>query len=81
MNQTAEVRCFFDVLPELKVEDKLMKLFSIVEVEKVVLDNKTNVLMFHLCSREIIHHAHIIKMQEHIKNKLFPNTPVTIDLK
>ena len=81
MDQTAEVRRFFEVLPELKVEDKLMQLFSIVDVEKVVLDNSTNVLMFHLCSREIIHHAQIVKMQEHIKNKLFPNTPVTIQLR
>ena len=81
MDQTAEVRHFFEVLPELKVEDKLMQLFSIVDVEKVVLDNSTNVLMFHLCSREIIHHAQIVKMQEHIKNKLFPNTPVTIQLR
>lgn len=81
MDQTAEVRRFFEVLPDLKVEDKLMQLFSIVDVEKVVLDNSTNVLMFHLRSREIIHHAQIVKMQEHIKNKLFPNTPVTIQLR
>ena len=81
MDQTTEVRRFFEVLPDLKVEDKLMQLFSIVDVEKVVLDNSTNVLMFHLRSREIIHHAQIVKMQEHIKNKLFPNTPVTIQLR
>lgn len=81
MNPAVEVRCFFDVLPELKVEERLMQLFSSVEVEKVVLDNKTNILMFHLCAREVIHHANILQMQTHIKNKLFPNTPITINLK
>ena len=81
MDQAEGVRRFFDVLPDLKVEDKLMQLFSIVDVEKVVLDNSTHVLMFYLRSRELIHHAQIIKMQEYIKNKLFPNTPVIIALK
>ena len=80
MTQLAEVRGFFEVLPDLKVEEKLYRLFSIVNVEKVVLDNATNVLNFHLSSRELIHHELIIRMQNHIKNKLFPNTPVTINL-
>ncbi|MEG0952605.1 MAG: PHP domain-containing protein, partial [Niameybacter sp.] len=78
MNQETEIRSFFEVLPELKVDDKLHQLFKDIVVEKVVFDNATATLAIHMRSRQIIHFANIEKMQNAIKDKLFPTTELSI---
>ncbi|MEG0386861.1 MAG: PolC-type DNA polymerase III N-terminal domain-containing protein, partial [Niameybacter sp.] len=78
MNQETEIRSFFEVLPELKVDDKLHQLFKDIVVEKVVFDNATATLAIHMRSRQIIHFANIEKMQNASKDKLFPTTEQSI---
>lgn len=80
MSQDTEVRSFFEVLPELKVDDKLHQLFRDIVVDKVVFDNATTTLAIHMRSRQIVHFAQIEKMQDAIKNKLFPTTDLTVRL-
>lgn len=76
-----KARAFFDVLPELKVDKEQTNLFGKVDVENVVFNKTDKTLTIHLCARELIHHAKVIKMEEDIKNKLFPHTELSIRLK
>ena len=64
-------RPFFDVFTELSVEQELHNLFTKVDVEKVVMNKKKNMLSFHICARRLIHQREIQAMERHIKENLF----------
>lgn len=75
-----EQRAFFEVLSELKVENKLYDTFKIVSVSRVVLDQKESILCFYLQARDLIPYAQLKKMERIIKDKVFPKTALTIKL-
>ncbi len=76
-----ETRAFFDVLTELKVDERLYNTFKNVQVGRVILDQSTNNLTFYIQKDEIIQRADIIKMMHNIKSKMFNNTPLGIHFK
>ena len=75
-----EVRAFFEVLPDLKVDDKLYRLFEPVGVQKVVLEESSGKLQLYLQSRELLSHTILMKLQQEIKRQLFASTPLEIQL-
>lgn len=76
-----ETRAFFDVLTELKVDEKLYNIFRDVQVSRVVLDQSQNNLSFYIQKDEVIKRPDIIKMMHNIKSKMFGNTPLGIHFK
>ena len=76
-----ETRAFFDVLTELKVDEKLYNIFRDVQVSRVVLNEKSNDLTFYITKDELIKRVDIVKMQNNIKSKMFMNAPIGIHFK
>ncbi|MBP3888748.1 MAG: PolC-type DNA polymerase III [Cellulosilyticum sp.] len=74
-------RPFFEVMTELKIEDKLRRLFETVEVSKVAFDQNSQQLCIHLESRELLSRPSLIKMMRQMKEQLFKNSPLTIQFK
>lgn len=75
-----EAKAFFNVFTELSVEKELNELFMKVDVLKAVMNQKDNILSFHICCRRLIHHANILAMEQAIKSKLFSQSKVIIKL-
>lgn len=65
-----EVRAFFEVLTELKVDDKLQQLFEPVGIKKVVFEQATEHLEIYLSSKELLNRPMLLKMQRAIKDQL-----------
>jgi len=76
-----EQRPFFEVVSELKIDDKLKQLFETVGVIKVVLNEKENALCFHIVSKELLKRDAILKMERMIKEQLFKKSPIAISMK
>lgn len=76
-----EVRPYFEVFTELKVEDKLSRLFETVQVSKVVFEEQHQRLWVHLVSHELLPRPAILKMRRSIKEQLFKTSPLEIDFK
>ena len=74
-----EVRPFFEVFTELKVEDKLMRLFETVNISKVIFDERSQKLCIYLVSRELLPHPALMKMVRLIKDQLFKNSLLEIE--
>ena len=72
---------FFDVVTELRVDEKLRKIFDCVYVRDIVYSKGSKHLEFQLSSNDLIHYTMIKQMTDLVKNKLFPTTDVTIALK
>lgn len=75
-----EVRAFFEVLTELKVDDKLQQLFEPVGIKKVVFEQATEHLEIYLSSKELLNRPMLLKMQRAIKDQLFKTAPLSITL-
>ncbi len=76
-----ESRPFFEVMTELRIEDKLRRLFETVEVSKVAFNQNSQQLCIHLESRELLSRAALVKMMRQMKEQLFKNSPLTIQFK
>ena len=76
-----EARPFFEVMTELKIDDKLRRLFETVGVSRVVFDQATQSLCIHLESRELLMWAALAKMKRQMKEQLFKNSPIQITFK
>ena len=77
----AESRPFFEVMTELKIDDKLYRLFEVVGVSKVSLNQQSQQLCIHLESRELLPRYALLKMMRLIKEQLFRNSPLMITFK
>ena len=73
-----ESRPFFEVMTELKIYDKLYRLFEVVGVSKVSLNQQSQQLCIHLESRELLPRYALLKMMRLIKEQLFRNSPLMI---
>lgn len=73
-------RPFFDVFTELVVPTELNNLFLNVDVEKVVMNKKQNMLSFHICARRLIHQKQIHEMERAIKENLFYQSKAKVRL-
>ncbi len=71
---------FFEVLPDLVVDKKLVNIFKDIKVLKVEFEKKMNLLIFKLESKIIVEFNDRNKMQEQIKYKLFSKDSIKIDL-
>ena len=76
-----EARPLFEVMTELKIDDKLRRLFETVGVSRVVFDQATQSLCIHLESRELLMWAALAKMKRQMKEQLFKNSPIQITFK
>ena len=74
------IRAFFEVLPELKVDDKLYRLFEPVGIKKVIFEQASERLEIHLRSPELLNRPMLLKMQRTIKDQLFKNAHLSITL-
>jgi len=76
-----EIRPFFEVMTELKIDDKQRRLFDAVGVSKVAFDQQTQKLCIYLESRELLPRPALIKMMRVMKEQLFKNSPLTVSFK
>ena len=76
-----ESRPFFEVMTELKIDDKLRRLFETVRVSKVALHEQSQRLWVYLESRELLPRLELLKMTRQMKEQLFKNSPLQIGLK
>ena len=76
-----EQRPFFEVVSELKIDEKLKQLFESVGVLKVVLNERENALCFHIVSKELLKREAILKMERMIKEQLFKKSPLVVTMK
>ena len=75
-----EQKNFFEVLPDLKLDDKLQRLFEVVGISKVVFTETEPALCFHLVSKELLARQALLKVTRLIKEQLFKNSPLKIRL-
>lgn len=74
-------RKFFEVMPDLKVEDRLFSLFKEVEVSKVQFNQSTNVLTIELELKALLPRPQMMQMIRIMKEQLFKNSPLKIAFK
>ena len=73
-------KSFFEVFPNLSLDDKCKQLMEQVEVEKVTSTSRRDFLRIYLVSTHLIDKSMILKTEREIKAQLFPKTPITIKI-
>lgn len=73
-------KLFFDVFPELEVNQDMEKLLADVEVTKVSTNRRRDHLRVYLLSTRLIWKSNIFRLEENIKRQLFPNHNVSIKI-
>ena len=80
MEQTKDKKVFFYVFPTLKVEEDIQILFTDVEVKKITTNTRRDFLHVHILSRHLIQKRQIRLMERRIKDQLFGNVPVEVNI-
>ena len=73
-------KLFFDVFPELKVNQDMKKLLADVEVTKVSTNRQRDRLRVYLLSTRLIWKSNIFHLENNIKKQLFPHHDVSIKI-
>lgn len=73
-------KLFFDVFPELKVNQDMEKLLADVEVTKVSTNSQRNHLRVYLLSTRLIWKSNIFHLENNIKKQLFPHHDVSVKI-
>ena len=73
-------KLFFDVFPELKVNQDMEKLLADVEVTKVSTNRQRDRLRVYLLSTRLIWKSNIFHLENNIKKQLFPHHDVSIKI-
>lgn len=73
-------KLFFDVFPELKVNQDMEKLLADVEVTKVSTNRQQNHLRVYLLSTRLIWKSNIFHLEGNIKKQLFPHHDVSVKI-
>ena len=71
---------FFEVFPNLALDDKSKQMLEQVEVEKVTSTSRRDFLRIYLVSTHLIDKSVIFKTEREIKTQLFPKTPITVKI-
>ena len=71
---------FFEVFPNLKVEDKLQELLDGVQVTKVAANSAKDRLRVYLLSRQWIHKKYIYDLEEAISSQFFPGVSMEVKI-
>ena len=80
MEKTRNDKAFFYVFPTLKVEDDIQILFADVEVKKITTNSRRDFLHVHIFSRHLIQKKQIWQMERRIKDQLFSNVRVDVQI-
>ncbi|MEG0962561.1 MAG: PolC-type DNA polymerase III [Lachnospiraceae bacterium] len=73
-------KLFFDVFPQLDVNQDMKKLLADVTVTKVSTNRQQNHLRIYMLSTRLIWKSNIFHLEESIKKQLFPNHPVSVKI-
>lgn len=73
-------KLFFDVFPELKVNQDMEKLLADVEVTKVSTNRQQNHLRIYLLSRRLIWKSNIFHLEHNIRKQLFPHHDISVKI-
>lgn len=71
---------FRDVFPDLEVDGELAELLELVQVTRVGITKKKDLLRVYIVSSQWIHKKHIFALEEAIKEQLFRNIAIEIKI-
>ena len=71
---------FMSVFPGLQVQGELAGLLGTVQVAKVAINKKKDLLRIYMVSSQWIHKKYIYKLEEEIKSQLFSGTPLQVKI-
>ena len=71
---------FFEVFPVLKLNKAMTDLLEEAIVEKVAASQARNRIRVYLCSPRLIAYSDIRNLERQIKDQLFENTEVSVDV-
>ena len=69
---------FFDVVPHLKVNEKLEELLDMVSVTKVSCNPAKTHIRVYVKSERWIHKKHLFELEKEIERQCFPGIVITV---
>ena len=71
---------FLEAFPNLEVQGELKDLLSTMEVVRVTMNRRKDLLRIYTVSSQWIHKKYIYKLEEMIRNQLFSHAPIRVKI-
>ena len=71
---------FLEAFPKLEVEGELRELLSTMEVVRVTLNRRKDLLRIYTVSSQWIHKKYIYKLEDMIQSQLFSHAPIRVKI-
>ena len=71
---------FQEVFPDLRIEGGMAELLDTVEVSRVSINKKKDLLRIYVVSHQWIHKKYIYQLERQIEEQLFSNVPLRVKI-
>ena len=71
---------FQEVFPDLRIEGGMAELLDTVEVSRVSINKKKDLLRIYVVSHQWIHKKYIYQLERQIEEQLFSNVPLRVKM-